>query len=774
MVARGWQHLRIVCTLFLLLGLLGGCVNGLKKSASLNNGGSALDFDPHSARLEVRPLEASLPVGKQILLLATVYDDENKPRKKRKVEWKIEGPGIILEYDQGGTLRGHGFKEDSKSAVTFTETSEHRLPPGIDNPLGQTVSAGQTWCVISSAVEGQTIVHAYAPEIADSHLNRILVRLNWVDARWQFPKSASARVGTEQILTTAITQANDRSATSPYRVRYTLINEGPEGSLYLTPAQRAEKAREVIVPVDAEGLARIRLASLKPEAGTNRVRVEVLRPDLTIDGMNQRNGFSVIAKTETKIDWQAPELKLTIETPKTAPLSQAFPITFSAISPNSAENAPMVMRTALPLGLELVNAVPKATADGNDLLWSLPALPGGTQQTVQIIVRPTRVGNFTFAATARTTDNLKAESVANLQVTESRLGATLSGPQTALVGESLRYQVDVNNFGSGPATNIKVRAEHVGLELIGKPGPFEVIIDKLDGGQKQTILLPLSPLRAGKSVIKATVLADGAPQIETPAVGIDIRKPDLKLIASAPERAYLDQEVTWTLRIENPGDVPFGNILVRAQLPPDVRFVSATNNGREVNGAIEWNIGTAVGKQWTDVKVTGLPKQLGRTALIATVTGEPLDKREGDFKQVSLVRNFGGERVESPVEILGVPALQLELFDSVDPIAMGQKLTYTIRVRNAGTIADNQIEIVAELPPQLKPLRAFGASNGRIEGKRIVFAPIASLKPNVLSVFTIEAQAEGEGDGRVRVELKSLSLRSPLSAEESTRVLPNR
>src|SRR5262249_53546430 len=157
------------------------------------------DFDRHAKRLEVRPLESSAAVGKQCLLVATIYDENNKPRQKRRVEWKIEGPGIIFAVDDGGFLQGRGFKEDSKSAVTFTETSEHILPLSIENPRGQIVRPGQTWCVITAATEGDTFVTVYAPEIADPDRNRIVVKTHWVDARWQFPEPAvSARAGADQ------------------------------------------------------------------------------------------------------------------------------------------------------------------------------------------------------------------------------------------------------------------------------------------------------------------------------------------------------------------------------------------------------------------------------------------------------------------------------------------------------------------------------------------------------------------------------------------------
>jgi uncharacterized repeat protein (TIGR01451 family) len=174
------------------------------------------------------------------------------------------------------------------------------------------------------------------------------------------------------------------------------------------------------------------------------------------------------------------------------------------------------------------------------------------------------------------------------------------------------------------------------------------------------------------------------------------------------------------------------------------------------------------------VQFTAVATKLGRTSVTATVGGAPLLKRGDDFQPVSMVRPFAAEKAEAGLEILGIPALQLEVFDSADPVNVGQKITYTIRIKNAGTLPAAQVNIVADLPPQMKPLGAFGITNGKIEGQRVVFPPVDSIRPGLVSVFTIEAQAISEGDGRFRAEVKSLSLGSPITSEEATRILPKR
>src|SRR5687767_9474412 len=51
------------------------------------------NFDPAAVRLEVRPLRSTNPVRTQHLLIATVLDEDGDARRKRRVEWMLEGVG---------------------------------------------------------------------------------------------------------------------------------------------------------------------------------------------------------------------------------------------------------------------------------------------------------------------------------------------------------------------------------------------------------------------------------------------------------------------------------------------------------------------------------------------------------------------------------------------------------------------------------------------------------------------------------------------------------
>src|SRR5262245_13177330 len=206
------------------------------------------NFDPHAVRLEVRPLRSTNPVRTQQLVIATVLDEDGDARRKRRIEWMLEGVGNIVEVDESGFLAGRGYKVDNKYAVSYTDYFEHTITRGNDNPDDDfVIHPGQSWCIISSPIEGETRLTVLAPEIHDWDHRAVTVSMHWADCRWQIPAPAVARAGMPYTLTTHLFRHSDRAPVPNYRVRYTLLDGGPQAELL------PNRAREVLVPSDESG-----------------------------------------------------------------------------------------------------------------------------------------------------------------------------------------------------------------------------------------------------------------------------------------------------------------------------------------------------------------------------------------------------------------------------------------------------------------------------------------------------------------------------------------
>lgn len=725
------------------------------------------DFDPHAKRLEVRPLMGSVPVGTDQVIIATIYDEEGKPRRGRRVEWLLEGPGSILEVDESGHLPGRGLKKDNKYAYSFTEYREHTVTRGNENPGDDfTIRPGQSYCVVTCAVEGQTNITVYAPEIYDWDKHKFVVKLNWSDAQWEFPNPATVKTGTSHTFTTRVTRYTDRQPLAGYRIRYRLL-DGPSAVVAQEGAQLTGTPQEAIAVSDSQGVARVDVRQLQPQNGINRVQVEVLKSDA--DG-----NFSVVAKSETRVNWQGPQLSVKVQAPKIAQLNQELPVLFTVTSTGEVEATPMMLKAALPPGFEFVSSTAKVGRDGGQLLFAVPALGGGKQHSIQAVLRPTKLGKADLEAIVPSADGQRTSDVATVQVTEAKLQLTVTGPTNALVGETIPLELTLNNPGTGPANQVKTTLKlDEGMQLQDKIDPLAEPLQQLQAGETRTIMVPVVVTKPGRFLARANVVAESGVSSQAQPYQVDTIQPQLAIETAGPSKVYVGQESMWTVTLRNQGQVPLTNVVATLNLPSEMRFIKASEQGESRGGQVVWNLGTAPPEQEITLEVVLVPERVNsKTFLTAFTSADPLIERKGEYRPASMSKRFRVEAPERTIEIQGIPAMTMEVRDAFDPIEVGKKSNYTIRVLNTGSLTSNQVELTAQIPPEFKPLRLNGPIQGRINGQQVSFPPVENVKPGQELLYTIEVEAIVPGDARIRAELKGMSLAAPIRMEESTRVEP--
>ncbi|HVK07812.1 MAG TPA: hypothetical protein VM597_03440 [Gemmataceae bacterium] len=724
------------------------------------------DFDARACRIEVRPEAITAPARGTQVLIATIYDADGKPRRKRRVEWIVEGPGTIVEVDESGWLPGRGMKVDNKYGFSHTDYFEHTITRGNDDPNDDfCIRPGQTWCAVTSAVEGQTTVIAYAPEIADWDKNKQYVRINWIDANLNFPPPVTARAGGEYTFATKLTRAGDGAA--GYRIRYRIV-DGPPAALYTSKAANVGSVTEATTDVEADGLARVSIQQPAASPGTNRIIIEVVKPLAAEPGQ-----FQVVSKGETKITWQAPQLNVNVTAARTASLNRDLTVTYGVNSTGGADAPTGTLTAPIPDGLDLVRTEPRAVQDGGTLIWTLNAV-GNRAQTFQAVYQPRRLGQFNLTADARTPDGLSARGLQPVQVTEAKLELKLEGPKSAVTGEALPFQATVMNHGEGAAEQIRIRVRlEDGLQAANKTDLVEGTIAHLPPGGSKSIALPITAVQPGRFGLNATAVAEGNLIAPPQTASVDVRDVQLSVSGHGPGRVYVGQEATWKFIVRNTGEVTMDKVALRATLPPEMRVVSASAGGRSSGREVVWDFGTAPARREKEVTLTVTCTRLAeRTKIVAAVRGTPVADQDGLARPVSLVKPLDGRSAEVPVEILGIPALQVSVKDADDPVGVGQATTYTIRVRNTGTLAAKQVIASADVPRNLRPVRATGPGKaGQIDGQRVVFPPLDSLAPDAEATFVVAVEGSVPGDARFRAEVRSVMLAQPLRAEEPTRVL---
>jgi uncharacterized repeat protein (TIGR01451 family) len=704
----------------------------------------------HAAHIEAKPTQATAPVKTEHLVIATVFDEKDQARRKRKVEWTLEGVGEIVAVDERGILEGRGKKVDEHYATSFTDMFEHRVAPNSKVPIDQTIiQPGQCWCIISSPVEGDSFLTVSSSDIKDVTKRQVVATVHWVDTQWQFPTAVNAKAGEPFALTTHFYKQGEPLPAPNYRVRYVLLDS-------VNAQFQPNALKEVIAPGDNYGNATVNLAQLQPQIGTNRVGVEVLRAA----DLNKPDGsMIVLAKSEVTVNWQAPKIGVAVDMPQVVDLNEEIPATFTVTNTGKVAAQSGGVYFKLPPNVTFVRSDPPGKVDSGYLVWVLPELAAGRQQVIHAVFRSGKTGVFSTAAYAVTRDGLRIEQLANLDIEQASLQLTLSGPPVALVGDKVSYEAVITNAGKGPASNVTLSVQlDPGLETESKLNPLQVPVGTLEAGQTKRETIAFTVLKPGKLPLRITAKSAGNLQAQADGV-VTAAQPQLELRRYGGSQVYLNREGTFELRVRNTGTVALPAGKLREKLPSEFGFRNVVESGQfdAKTREITWDVPSLKPGELRAYRYILVGNKLTTQAVLAA----------------EFTANPGiSQKVENNIEVLGAVALQLRVTSSAIPLFVGNGTTYTIRVTNQGTLPADDIQIGADVPKQLRPTSARGASNGSIEGQRVTFPAVNGLQPSQTATFTVTAQALEQGDARFHVEMSTPTANNPVIAEEATQILP--
>jgi Domain of unknown function DUF11 len=716
------------------------------------------NFDPHAVKLVVRPLDSCSPARQQHVLLATIYDEKGQPRRRRRVEWIVEGAGNIVEVDESGYFAGRGYKLDNKYAVSYTDYFEHRITRGTDNPNDDfMVRPGQSWCVITSALEGDTHVTVYAPEIADWRQRKVTVTHHWVNAQWTPPPAASCPAGTQHVFTTNIFRPTDNQPLANYRVRYRII-DGPPA--VLLPA----RTREFVAVSDLRGNASVGIVQLTPGSGTNRVAVEIIRaPDPTATS----DAGIVVGRMETRVDWLAPAISLNLQGPPTTVVGREAAYTLAVRNTGGLGARALTVRYFVPEGYQYVRSDPAAIVEDNQLVWTLSGLKAGGSRDLKVVFRTSRPELVSNRATVVTAEGLRDERTLTTAVTRPELKLAVKGPEAGTVGVPITYRLLVSNPGTGPVDKVLLRASFdEGLESEARSRKLELPLDApLEAKTSREIPLILTPTKAGKLAVRVEAAAGSLTDRAEHTVQVQNAK--LTLTFAGPHVSIAGRAAKWDLAVANEGQVPLEKVTLRDALPPEMEFVEAWQGGKLSGREVVWDIGRLKPGERRHYQVKLNPAKVsGGAVQRAVVTGEPVLTPGGAPAAALAVR----AEDQVSVEIRGLPAFKVNVTDRDDPLELGARTVYTIEVTNQGSLRGSEVQVVATLPAQMLFERAAGPAPYKVEGQQVTFAPLDGPEPGKTWTYTVEVSALKAGDARFQAELRSATLSEPVIVQQSTTI----
>src|SRR5207244_10644914 len=100
---------------------------------------------------------------------------------------------------------------------------------------------------------------------------------------------------------------------------------------------------------------------------------------------------------------------------------------------------------------------------------------------------------------------------------------------------------------------------------------------------------------------------------------------------------------------------------------------------------------------------------------------------------------------EAAVEVLGMPALRVEVLPPAAPVEAGKKVVYTVRVVNHGSLAARGVAVSVSGvgdPPILRPIHGTGPGVGRADGQGLTFGKAERIDPRQTLTYQVEVAAE--------------------------------
>lgn len=398
------------------------------------------------------------------------------------------------------------------------------------------------------------------------------------------------------------------------------------------------------------------------------------------------------------------------------------------------------------------------------------------------------------------------------KVVKPQLELTKVAPEKADRCNVIELEYTVTNGGSGDVGPFMITDSlGKGLATIDGDESLKFEVNGLTAGDTRKFVARVFASKPGEFTSRAVATADNSDlKSRSKETTTNVIAADLKVEVDGPSRLYGGQLATFTARVTNSGNAPAEVVQVNVKWPESCNLVdfsqptmqtaksqsdtdsqsgdqpqptaakqkpadqakakTAKNKEQETEMAMSekaitierLNAGqTAVFEYAVRAEdVESLPTQVVARYICTVETG----KNGADAKNETVSTAF------ARTELVRLPALQMIVIDDQDPVSSGDEVVYTIRVWNEGDANDSNLKLTAELPEGLKFVSANGPTADSVDGSKVTFKPITTLRPGDRADFKVTAKATGNGDVRFIANLTSKSLSKKVTGEEPTRL----
>ncbi len=345
----------------------------------------------------------------------------------------------------------------------------------------------------------------------------------------------------------------------------------------------------------------------------------------------------------------------------------------------------------------------------------------------------------------------------------TNLGLTNAGPeQITLLGQAT-YDIKVDNTGDLAATSVILTDEipagmsYVRSDPEGTTSGNSVIwnVGSLRKGILRSFKLVLQGTQAGlwTNTVVATSKEVGTATAQ--ATTRVLPEPEVVIKKTGPSGVFTGFTRSYTLTVTNTGAVALNDVVVKDYLHELLSYKSSTPAGAVTGNEIDWDLGSLNIAETKKITVILGGVKSGKAINKATVA-----TREGATSTDML-----------NITVLGAPGAHMSLTDSSDPAAIGDEITYTIKVTNQSTNnALHNLAIEGLIPCEMVFVSADGPTLFLAKGQGVVFAPLAELKPGETAELHINVKAVADGSAVFNATMRWDEFKEAIVNQEGTTV----
>ena len=317
----------------------------------------------------------------------------------------------------------------------------------------------------------------------------------------------------------------------------------------------------------------------QPSHGTNQICIEVIRPG-DMPGAGGRR--FVVDRGSTTKTWSAPDLAVAMTGPASANVGQTLAYRIELSNPGDLPVKEATVAYDVPDGMTFLDGVPPPELAGNKLTWRVGELGARQRSTIEVRLRSDKQGSVTNCCQATAAGGLKATGCATTTVGLSTIEVRMTGPEQAVVGGEVYFEINITNRGQTPAAKLKIVDRFdPGLEHKSVPGKsiIQNELGDLAPGQSKRIGVTLRATKAGRFNNSVEVTGPGiAPAGAQAAVTVSApsgsgtpgeypspggeTKPALTVKISGPEKQVVGEMARFTIELTNTGATPLTGLKV--------------------------------------------------------------------------------------------------------------------------------------------------------------------------------------------------------------------